>query len=275
MTAASFPERLRAKRKERKLTQADVAHLTKVSPQAVSQWETGQTSATHDNILALAGILSVDWEWLGYGAEVKDPDKPIPGLVTINAVTSSAPVCTNAEVIKWHEMFPDGDIETWDYLDIKNRDNQDERIHEDVETRFAATGILIATSLEDDSMLPEFRQDDILIFDTGLSPLPGDTVIAVIRHGTSKILKIRKLRQTMDDDGILVNELAPFNVDFAKNLIKTAEDGIILGPLAEMHRFRKRTVGDSRLPSRRARSWEAWDREEAARVDAEDKSSSA
>jgi transcriptional regulator with XRE-family HTH domain len=61
-------ERIRARRKELRLTQADLAARVGVSPTAVTDWETGK-SRPWENLVALAKALEVTTDWLTTGAK--------------------------------------------------------------------------------------------------------------------------------------------------------------------------------------------------------------
>lgn len=57
-------EKLTQARKAAGLTQADVAAKLNVSRQAVSRWESGDTTPTMDKLKALAKIYGVSLDWL-------------------------------------------------------------------------------------------------------------------------------------------------------------------------------------------------------------------
>ena len=67
----SFQERLSKKRKELKLTQAEVAERLNVSFQAVSLWERGETSPDIEKLPELADLYGVTTDWLLRGDEAK------------------------------------------------------------------------------------------------------------------------------------------------------------------------------------------------------------
>lgn len=59
-----FSEQLAAARKEKGLTQRDVAEKLNVSFQAVSLWERGETTPDIDKLADIASVLSVSLDWL-------------------------------------------------------------------------------------------------------------------------------------------------------------------------------------------------------------------
>ncbi len=69
MTLANRISRLR---KEKKLSQEFVADTLNVSRQAVSKWENGLSSPDTENLIALAGLLEVDVDYLATGALTED-----------------------------------------------------------------------------------------------------------------------------------------------------------------------------------------------------------
>ena len=71
---STFQERLSKKRKEKKLTQAEVAEQLNVSFQAVSQWERGETSPDIDKLSEIANLYGVTIDWLIKGENVNSPE---------------------------------------------------------------------------------------------------------------------------------------------------------------------------------------------------------
>ena len=67
-------DRIRMARKRRKLSQPALADLLGITPQAVSQWETGKTGPERQMITAVTKILRIDEQWLFHGEE------PLPAL---------------------------------------------------------------------------------------------------------------------------------------------------------------------------------------------------
>lgn len=68
-----MPERIRAKRIEKGLTQKDIAKYVGRSASAVTQWETGSTQPNGENLVLLAEILDVDVQWLVNGKHREQP----------------------------------------------------------------------------------------------------------------------------------------------------------------------------------------------------------
>lgn len=69
-------QRIRMARKRRKLSQPALAGLLEISPQAVSQWETGKTGPERQMIPAITKILRITEHWLFHGQEPLPPLEP-------------------------------------------------------------------------------------------------------------------------------------------------------------------------------------------------------
>jgi transcriptional regulator with XRE-family HTH domain len=59
--------RVRAARRDRGLTQDELANLVGVSRSAVAQWETGRAGQVTGNLSRIAGALEVNVEYLMFG----------------------------------------------------------------------------------------------------------------------------------------------------------------------------------------------------------------
>jgi transcriptional regulator with XRE-family HTH domain len=68
-TPRDIGTRIRATRRDRGLTQDELADLVKVSRSAVAQWETGRTGQVTGNLSRIADALQVNVEYLVYGQD--------------------------------------------------------------------------------------------------------------------------------------------------------------------------------------------------------------
>ena len=73
-------ERITALRKEKNISQAELAKRLNVSRQAVSKWEQGTSSPDTERLIQLAEILGTEVEYLATGTH------PEPGSVVLNIV---------------------------------------------------------------------------------------------------------------------------------------------------------------------------------------------
>ncbi|HFZ1921695.1 TPA: helix-turn-helix domain-containing protein [Serratia marcescens] len=69
-------ERIRARRKELKLTQRALAKIVPVSHVTVSQWETGDSEPGGKNLFALSKALQCSPTWILYGDDNQQPGEP-------------------------------------------------------------------------------------------------------------------------------------------------------------------------------------------------------
>lgn len=60
----NFPQKLKELRKEKKLTQTELASKLNISQKLYSNWESGKAEPTLDNIIKLANILDVTVDYL-------------------------------------------------------------------------------------------------------------------------------------------------------------------------------------------------------------------
>jgi len=63
----SIARRIRSIRKQKKLSQLQLAKMIDVSKSACGQWERGRTCPTVENLAQLAIALEVHFEWLATG----------------------------------------------------------------------------------------------------------------------------------------------------------------------------------------------------------------
>ena len=73
-------ERIMALRKEKNISQTELAKRLNVSRQAVSEWEQGTSSPDTERLIQLAEILGTEVEYLATGTH------PEPGSVVLNIV---------------------------------------------------------------------------------------------------------------------------------------------------------------------------------------------
>jgi transcriptional regulator with XRE-family HTH domain len=75
LAMAEFRENLTRLRKERRLTQMQLAELLDVQPRLISRWETGETKPQFDHMVRLAEVLEVTLDELAKGDETALPAK--------------------------------------------------------------------------------------------------------------------------------------------------------------------------------------------------------
>jgi len=210
MKKQSAGERIRARRKALKLTQQAIAQHIGVSHVAVSQWEKEETVPRGENLLRLAEWLQCTAAWIIDGdGEVFAAPLQVAPLATL-------PLISLAQASGWL--------------------SEQRLLLQQQATRFlysdsALSEAALAVTLLDEAMQPEYRPNDILIFDAQLAPQPGDVVLA---QCNGEVL-VRIYRQQHGD----VFTLRPLNDDYPLWHSDRAEITVI-GVLMEMRRYRSR-----------------------------------
>ena len=166
-------QRIAQARKDRGLTQRQVAEALSVSVQAVSLWETNKASPPSERLRRLATLLGVGSLWLSGDDEALASDRPkLPEAV--------------AHLIQLEELIP--------FLCMKAQDRS--KHYEEISTSKLGSGILFAIQLgeyghHDDMVLLAPHQiasdastadgdsGDIYIFDTGRVARAGDLALVI------------------------------------------------------------------------------------------------
>jgi transcriptional regulator with XRE-family HTH domain len=89
MFYADLGERIRVKRKLKKLSQNQIAEHLHVSPQAVSKWERGENAPDIALLVPLASILSTNVDWL-LGSTLEQNIRRSPVFYTFTSTEISA-----------------------------------------------------------------------------------------------------------------------------------------------------------------------------------------
>lgn len=169
-----------------------------------------------DRAIKLAEILGVSLEWLVSG----------DGRITNNDTSPKfyAPVVNKVQAGLWADVIsppslPDGIR----YIELDTKPQ----------------GFALALELDGESMLPEFKPGDIIVVDTGLHPLPGDFVVALIDNDNQATFKKFRPRGE-DEQGDPIIELTPLNEDYPTLHINAKSPGRIVGTMIEHRRYRRR-----------------------------------
>lgn len=78
-----FSERLKTLRKEKKLTQKELAEQIGIKQNSYSDWETGKNEPSLENLIKLADLLEVSIDWL-FGREQMKVKKRSPAQLLDN-----------------------------------------------------------------------------------------------------------------------------------------------------------------------------------------------
>lgn len=205
-------ERIRSRRKALKLTQQALAKGVGVSHVAVSQWEKEETVPRGENLLRLAEWLQCTAAW------IMDGEGEVFSTPLANRHLTPLPLISLTQAAQWM---------------------QEQRLMiQQQATRFLYSDIqlseqALAVTLEDGSMLPDYRLGDTLIFDPTVTPQPGDVVLAEV-NGVAQVRVFRLLSQRHDEQ---IFSLRPINEDFP--VLTSSENSMqLIGTLMEMRRYR-------------------------------------
>ena len=166
-------QRIATARKERGLTQRQVAEALSVSVQAVSLWETSKAFPPSERLRRLATLLGVSSRWLAGDEDVLTPDRP------------TAPGATG-HIIQLEELVH--------FLAL--RESERSRHYEEIIATRPGSGTLFAVrvttkvlfrhmlnlaphQVATDVSTPEGYSGDILVFDTGAVPEAGDYAVVI------------------------------------------------------------------------------------------------
>ena len=213
-------ERIRELRKKHGLTQQKLGELIGVKKSSISQWENDEHSPSGDNLAQLSKVFGVSAHWLATG-------KGSPELLNVEPAVipqgNRVPILSYVQTGNWREMCEqatafDGNVE---YVSAGG------------EIGPYGFGLW----LRGDSMVPLFKEGDLIIVDPDESPQPGDYVVAMNGSDEATFKKYRP--RGIDENGQEVFELVPLNDDYP-TMHSDRQHIQIIGVMVEHRIFRKR-----------------------------------
>ena len=184
---SNFADNLRKLLQIRGLKQKDIVEaFPERTAGAVNKWVNGHTQPNYEDLVKLSKFLGVkidamldnDVEFLGDEIFQKSKTIPLINWVQAGRPTETVDDCVIDDIAVPSDL-PDG---------------------------------CFALSVNGDSMLPEFKPNDILIVDPTQRPTTGDYVIAVTENHEKATFK--KFRERFDEKGQMYFELVPLNIDY-------------------------------------------------------------
>ncbi|WP_336778755.1 S24 family peptidase [Pantoea sp. USHLN256] len=212
MKKESSGERIRARRKALQLTQQALAKSIGVSHVAVSQWEKEETVPRGENLLRLAQWLQCTAAW------IIDGDGEVFSAAPSAVPVATVPLISLTQAAAWL--------------------SEQRLLLQQQATRFlysesTLSDGALAITVEDQSMQPDYRPGDSLIFDPNVPPQPGDVVLAL----ANGVALVRIYRQQAQQSAGQHFVLRPLNDDFPQ--LHSADAGLqIIGTLMELRRYR-------------------------------------
>ncbi|ATM01293.1 LexA family transcriptional repressor [Aeromonas sp. CA23] len=216
-------ERIKELRKKQGLTQQKLGDLVGASRASVSQWESGEHSPSGDYLIALAKAFGVSPHWLSTGKGSPEISNVEPAVIPQG---TRIPILSYVQAGNWREMCEqassfDGNVE---YVSVGGD--------------IGPYGF--GLWLRGDSMLPLFKEGDLIIFDPDESPQPGDFVVA--KNGTDGATFKKYRPRGIDENGQEVFELVPLNDDYP-SMHSDRQHIQIIGVMVEHRSFRNRRAG--------------------------------
>lgn len=216
-------ERIRELRKKHGLTQQKLGELIGVKKSSISQWENDEHSPSGDNLAQLSKVFGVSAHWLATGKGSPELSNVEPAVIPQG---NRVPILSYVQAGNWREMCEqatafDGNVE---YVSAGG------------ETGPYGFGLW----LRGDSMVPLFKEGDLIIVDPDESPQPGDYVVA--KNGSDEATFKKYRPRGIDENGQEVFELVPLNDDYP-TMHSDRQHIQIIGVMVEHRSYRKRQTG--------------------------------
>ncbi|WCH28840.1 LexA family protein [Aeromonas salmonicida] len=225
----TISDRIFSRRTALNLSKTALAKAIGVSDVSVGKWESGlnQPKGRYLNDLAAALGVTVDWLLAGSG---DGPEQPIPGYHNVEPAVipqgKRIPVISYVQAGNWREMCEQA----------TTFDGNVEYVTASVDIGPCGFGLW----LRGDSMLPQFKEGDLIIVDPDEVPQPGDYVVA--RNGNNEATFKKYRPRGVDENGQEVFELVPLNDDYP-SMHSDRQHIQIIGVMVEHRSYRKRQTG--------------------------------
>lgn len=215
-------QRIKDERTSRGLTRKALAALTeKLSVSRINNYERGERTPGPEEIKQLAGALEVSASYLMCLSDSKEGalKKPV-GLGALLPILSMSDATTPKETIT--------------KLKDENTSGKVNFVPVSAELSNQVGDFAFAMAIQDNSMQPEFRQNDLVIIDTERQAQPGSFVVAQMKGEEAVI--IRKYKQLSASKGSQPFELIALNEDWANIHIEKSNACKILGVVVQLLR---------------------------------------
>ncbi|ELG3573351.1 helix-turn-helix domain-containing protein [Salmonella enterica] len=207
----NLASRVKHRRQDLGLTQAEVAERAGIRQQSIDAIESGKTLKPR-NLLQLAEALQCDPKWLLCGGAI---------IPNIDLGAKRVPLISYVHAGAFATEDPIIQDENFEY----------------VLTTAPVSGRAFALQIKGDSMVPEFREGDIVIIDPEEYPTPGEFVVAINgdQEATFKKYRPRSINSQGEEDF----ELIPLNPDYP-TICSWERPLRIIGTMIEHRIFRRK-----------------------------------
>lgn len=229
----TISDRIFSRRTALNLSKTALAKTIGVSDVSVGKWESGlnQPKGRYLNDLAAALGVTVDWLLAGSG-DTPAPlvEQHIPGYHNVEPAVmlpgKRIPILSYVQAGNWREMCEQA----------SNFDGNVEFVTASSEIGPYGFGLW----LRGDSMVPLFKEGDLIIVDPDEGPQPGDYVVA--KNGSDGATFKKYRPRGIDENGQEVFELVPLNDDYP-TMHSDRQHIQIIGVMVEHRSYRKRQTG--------------------------------
>lgn len=168
---------------------AQLADVLKITPRAVSKWFNAEAMPSTANIYVLAKFLDVTPEWLTFG----DNNAEI-----VKVAQKRYPLLSKIQAGMWTGI---------DYFTTVDED------FEMIPSNVMASEYSFYLRISGDSMLPRFKDGDLVLIDPTIAPTPGKFVAAINGDDEATFKQYRELGYR-NEYGVPHFELVPLNSMF-------------------------------------------------------------
>lgn len=213
----------------KKIKGVDLARAVGVKPPSVSDWLSGKSKTMEgENLLKAAKFLGVNANWLATGSGVPTEnnkqnikDEELSNILFRDLSLHKIPIFDYVQAGLWKEVSYDGATPlNYTYTDYLG----------------AVPEAIFSVIVQGNSMEPDFKEGDMLIVDTSITPKPGSFVIAQNGSHEATFKKYRVLSH--DEYGRDIFELIPLNNDYPTLSSKTHDIRIIGVVVRHMRDFK-------------------------------------
>lgn len=212
---------MRNARKTSGKTLQQIADVFKITPQAVSQWELGDTEPSRETIIEFAKLTGVNLIWLLTGKKTFHNTE----ILGKNEITRAK---DDAQDIPRYAMRIAG-LVLRDRFSMREQEYDADGVYS---THYPCSISSVSFKIEDDANFPRYLKGDIVVIDPERRIFPGDMVLALKENSQHTIF--RQLHVTKEEDGEwLEYQLVPINPSWPTEVVTDSSSFIIVGAESE------------------------------------------